>query len=388
VTRSIGKGDAKTERPLRAVFLLFALVLVAAASNGCSGATSVRGHLVTAREDHIAVLLNDGRVLIAGGRSGYGQPSLASAELYDPKTGVFSATGSMGVARDAPAATRLTDGRVLVAGGSAGSQDLQGQASAEVYDPRTGTFSPTGSMTKPMGGSATLLESGRVLILAEGGSAAELYDPATGKFTAAGAMSTERSFYSATLLLDGRVLVSGGIFEMTATLDVSEVFDPSTGEFSKTGSLSVPRDGYSASRLPDGHVLIAGGEEDSRTTLSTAEIFDPISGTFSPVSPMVEARVGGTATVLSDGRVLIAGGSGQRSGKVGSQRLELASAEVFEPKTATFAATGSMTTVRWSNTATALADGRVLFVGGSNDAGTLAPAETCDARSGTFTPAG
>jgi hypothetical protein len=150
------------------------------------------GSMTTARVDQTTTLLSDGRVLIAGGFGVQGGPlvGLASAELYDPKTGKFSPTGSMTTARVSQTATLLSDGRVLIAGGSdlrfiAGGSDIPGDslaggslASAELYDPKTGTFSPTGSMITARGGqTATLLSDGRVLIAGGSDSSAELYQP-------------------------------------------------------------------------------------------------------------------------------------------------------------------------------------------------------------------
>ena len=131
--------------------------------------------------------------------------------------GTFSPTGSMETARSSPTATALPDGRVLIAGGASGQAESSvALASAELYDPATGTFSPTGSLaTARNGHTATLLSGGRVLITGgyDGSGysvSAELYDPATGTFGPTGSMTDARTYHTATLLSDGRVLIAGG----------------------------------------------------------------------------------------------------------------------------------------------------------------------------------
>ena len=159
-------------------------------------------------------MLPNRQVLVTGG---CGLSSLASAELYDPATGVWTTTGSMATARWQHTATLLRNGRVLVAGGGDGHGNSF--SSAELYDPATGVWTATGSMATARGGhTATLLPDGRVLVA--GGfnflSSAELYDPATGMWTATGSMATGRSFPTATLLPNGQVLVAGGDYAAVA----------------------------------------------------------------------------------------------------------------------------------------------------------------------------
>ena len=134
---------------LRILFLVFASGTIAAGQP--AGTFTATGSMTTPRFGHTATLLDDGRVLIAGGCLGGtafwpGNVVTASAELYDPVTGTFTPTGSMTTPRCYHNATLLPDGRVLIASGYQDSSD-DNLASAELYDPSTGVFTPTGSMT-------------------------------------------------------------------------------------------------------------------------------------------------------------------------------------------------------------------------------------------------
>lgn len=197
----------------------------------------------------------------------------------------------------------------------------------------------------------------------------------------AGHMSTDRAAHQATLLVDGRVLVTGGCGgdhcgDVRAS---AELYDPATRVFRRAAPMSVPRASHAAARLPDGRVLVAGGWTGDAPTAS-AEVFDPRRDRWMPVGDMTTARVSAIAVPLRDGRVLIAGG--------GQGRLaDFASAEVFDPATATFSAIGSGATNHYL--ATRLADGRVLLTGGQAGDGTiLASAEILDPGTGRFAPTG
>jgi WD40 repeat protein len=270
------------------------------------------GPLATARSEHTATLLPDGKVLVAGGWGSSG--FLASAEVYDPATGTWRPTGSMATTRYHHTATLLSDGKVLVAGGEG-----IGGASAEVYDPATGTWSPTGPLaTYHTWHTATLLPDGKVLVAAGASSTAEVYDPATGTWSLTGPLATARWRYTATLLPDGKVLVAAGEGS-SGFLASAEVYDPATGAWSLTGPLATARSEHTATLLPDGKVLVAGGQGSS----ATAELYDPATGTWRPTGPLATARYGHTAMLLSDAKVLVTGG-------VDSSRAALASAEVYD----------------------------------------------------------
>jgi len=203
------------------------------------GSFTVTGNMTERRAYHTAVSLDDGRVLVAGG---YGRcdpdgcDSLASAEIFNPPSGTFAPTASLANARDSHSATLLSNRRVLVAGGEvqlSGLGPVGSYASVETFDPATGTFSsPSATMaTSRFAHTATLLSNGQVLLV--GGtncfsdladchrsilSSAELFDPVNATFFITGSMLKKRSGHRATLLLDGRVLITGGSDDNSAEL--------------------------------------------------------------------------------------------------------------------------------------------------------------------------
>ena len=364
-----------------------------------AGPSGPVGPMGTGRQIHTATTLQDGRVLVVGGYD-LGDGALASAVLYDPRSDTFSSTGSLAEARGYQTATMLANGRVLITGGGPASwpgsiTGITGPilASAELYDAGTGTFGPTGAMATPREGhTATRLRDGRVLIAggadyqAHALASAELYDPTAGTFSPTGSMSTARAFQTATLLADGRVLIAGGspaAWGTTSKLASAEIYDPRTGTFSASGSMTLERDFHTATGLADGRVLIAGGSGTSAEDLASAEIFDAGAGTFSPTGAMTVGREYQSATRLADGRVLLVGG-----GSDYVTRAFIASAEIYDPRTGSFSATGSLAVARTYHAATVLTDGRVLVTGGYGAAAPLASAEIYDPTSGTFTSAG
>jgi len=342
----------------------------APATAATSGTFTATGSMNAAHTQGMATLLQDGQVLVTGANSGGGAPALPSPELYNPATGTWAVTGQMNTPRIDATATLLQNGRVLVAGGSGGSSNAL--TSAELYNPGTGTWSVTGSMHQGRSGlyrtgpSATLLPNGQVLVA--GGedanfnllSSAELYNPATGKFTPTGSMTTPRAGQSATLLNNGQVLVAGG----TGATAAAELYNPATGKFTATGSMSAARGGNTGTLLPNGDVLVTEGSAAGLF----AELYSPATGTWANASTGLhvcvssqECQADSSATLLGTGNVLVAGGL------VGlkSNPQTTATAMLYHPATNTWTSTGSMTTPREAQAATLLPDGQLLMAGGT-----------------------
>jgi hypothetical protein len=305
-----------------------------------TGTFQSTGSLKTRRSGHTATLLPDGSVLIAGGdisiEPGVGN-STASAEVYDSDFGYVSETGAMISARSGHTATLLNDGRVLIAGGhnfnEKGEENFL--ASAELYDPLTGRFTSTGTMNAARSApTATLLASGKVLISSYFNTSvpnedalqqAELYDPASGTFSLTGRGAfpdVQLRVASSTLLINGDVLMK--LADQDDPEDLTELYHPSTDTFDPGPKTSALRGYTTATVLPDGKVLL-NGEDFSihQFPCASAEIYDPATGMFSSTIPSGSVR-GHTATLLLDGTVLLAGGwvcCGQT----------ISSAEVYRP---------------------------------------------------------
>lgn len=289
------------------------------------------GNMHFARRDHTATLLADGRVLIAGGSDG--SSYLATAEIFNPAAsggvGAFTDTGSMPASRGEHTATLLTSGKVLITGGQDGINALN---TAVIFDPAAsggvGAFASTGGMASARRlHTATRLNDGRVFLA--GGSTttsgssdfitntAEIFNPAgnggVGTFTAvSSSMTSRRREHAATLLSDGRILITGGYYNFIY-LASAEIFNSAgAGTFAATGSMGGGHADHTATRLPNGKVLIAGGLASfSAPYFSNAgEIFNPTGGSFSSAGTMVTRRAYHTAVTLNSGAILLVGGAG------------------------------------------------------------------------------
>lgn len=276
----------------------------------------------------------------------------------------------MHLARSAATATATAGDRVLIAGGMAGGGTaVRGY---EVFDAVNNRVAAAGQMGQSRAGhSATLLPDGRVLII--GGyngeylKSAELFDPRSSRFEPAGTLHEGRSGHTATLLRDGTVLVVGGIGDGWTFLSSAERYDPRTGRFLPVGSMASARESHTATLLENGRVLVTGGHRGRREHIvvyASTEIFDPARGTFVAGPAFGTARHKHDAVALADGRVLIVGGSDPRD------RTRYASTELYDPTTNVMAAGPAMQVGRYKlrDTALRLLDGRVLIAGGGRHA--------------------
>jgi len=356
--------------------LAIGLVASAAIQAQASGTWTTTGSLNTARAAHTATLLPNGEVLVAGGQDASGA-ALASAELYNPITGTWRLTGSMVTARKSHTATLFANGEVLVVGGI-GNSNPQAPcvASTELYNPSTGQWTPTGSLTSArFSQGATLLQNGHVLVAggdicwgysggSSPGTSAEIYDPSTGTWTTTGSMNFARAGAQLTLLQNGKALIAAGSSSGGAQ-GTAELF--SNGQWSVTAGLyfCCYHSSNNAVLLTNGDVVIYGANLPSYAS----EFYDPSTNIWKRTfgQNYGNLRIGPLA-LLANGKVLLGGGA-PKYGKVSSASM------LYDPSTNYWTLTGSLNQFRSSHTLTRLMNGQVLAAGGVGLSGLLSSAE-------------
>jgi hypothetical protein len=274
--------------------------------------------MATPRAYSTGTLLPDGRVLVAGGARDWPE---TTAELFDPRTGSWAPTGAMGEARARHTATLLLDGRVLVVGGTWDTDGVSAHASAELFDPASGTWSVVRPMAEARANhSATLLDDGRILVVGGSGpfenptlspwlATAEVFDVTTGRWSPAGTMQDPMIRHSATRLGDGRVLVAGGVGSFTAARAAAERFDPVLGTWAATHATIDTVFDHQSLPTADGAALVVGGIGRDLQLVGATERFDPGLETWTSLAPVTRPREGHTVTLFDDGTVLVVGGS-------------------------------------------------------------------------------
>lgn len=366
--------------------LISALLLVGSLGSNvihafaASGTFALTGNLNTPRYGHTATLLQNGEVLVTGGVDATGNPT-ASAELYNPTTGKWIVTGSMSDARTAFPATLLPNGEVLVAGGYGFLGECL--AATELYNPSTGEWTPTGSMTQARcSPSATLLPNSEVLVAGGAGTGgfsntlatAELYNPSTGVWHDTGSLSVGRS-NAAAILKNGQVLVAGGsnyangIYTLLAS---AELYNPSTGLWTSTASMAKGTLPTTPVLLTNSDVLIA----------NVAQFYNPSTAAWVNTGALPKTAGNPTkASLLNSGNVLASGTTCNYSG---CGHVPTATCFLYTTSTNVWSLTGTMNQPRINHTSTRLLSGQVLVAGGT-DRG-LGTANTVLSSAELYTP--
>jgi N-acetylneuraminic acid mutarotase len=374
----------KTSLSMASARIIYIVALALAASTlsfAASGSWSSTGTMISARDGHTATMLANGKILAAGGTNN--GVALTSAELYNPAARTWASTGSLSVARSHARAVLLSNGSVLVVGGCINDCLSATTKSAELYNPTSGTFTVTGSMVQARAEfGVTLLANGQVLV-AGGCTAydangclstttkAEIYDPTSGTWKSTGALRAARHAMTATLLASGKVLVAGGATSASDALNSTEIYDPTAKTWTLGTKMVQARSDYASIMLGTGKVLFMGGENINGISIKNAELYDPTTGKFTATGNMTATRVEHTAVLLANGKVLVSGGNNQTV----NGATPLASAELYDPATGKWSATGRMSKARAGHTSTALHNGKVVNAGGSDAVNELDSAE-------------
>lgn len=326
------------------------LVVHEAALTDPVGSWTRNSPLLLSHSGPMATLLRGtGEVLVTGA---------GTAEVYNPYTDRWQPTGSPNTARTQFTATELPSGQVLIAGGEGGI------SSAELYDPKSGTWSTTSPMANTRRGHvAVQLHSGKVLVV--GGETAadirgpldplsEVYDPETATWTPVESFVYPRIRASAVVLDSGQVMLTGGVywFGSNAWKTASEVnfYDPTTNKWRTAGSLSKARHGHFSIKLYSGNVMIVGGFEGG----NTVEMYDPYNNRWfmGPSVPLEESVPIVAAMMLYSGEVLVTNILGQSA--------------LYDPLTNAWLPAASVSSsVGTEPSTTLLHTGQVLLIGGS-----------------------
>lgn len=321
------------------------------------GHWTASGQMAEERLDHTAITLGNGLVLVVGGdRTGHGRyrapASLTTAELYDPANGSWSSTGStLHQHGGGHSATLLQNGKVLLAGGlfeelSTSDSARAGSRYSELYDPATGTWAQTGDLSQGRAKhKSVLLEDGNVLLM--GSKSTEMYSVKSGTWSKAKDMPNNHGVqFTATRLHNGSVLViGGGIVTTVSGVETSapaavthvDMYEPSSGDWSSVSNLNTAESGHTSTLLPDGRVLVVG-------TVS-AQIYDPASDSWDTAGEMSITRGAPIlkgppdaihkAVLMNDGTVLITGGADLELSKYGVeiQRTGITEIDKYNPAT-------------------------------------------------------
>jgi len=345
--------------------LVFSLLACASRERGDAlgrteqAAFKATGSMSIVRDGFGLAVLPGGSVIAAGGYSLTN--SVGLTEIWDPTSGTWSKKRDLLTVRSPCSATVVPSGKVVVIGGSA--------ATGETYDPSINEWTAIADDGRFSVHSTTLLPTGKILVVGAGDLVwrqPRLYDPTADSWSEAGTMTSPRENHAAHLMYDGRVAVLGGFNGTDRYLSTIEIYAPATNTWSDGGALRVERMGLASAILPDKRILLAGGYNSA--ALSSAEIYDPLTKTSVATSSMSKPRSAAKAFALSSGRVLVIGGDN-------GYEVSESSTEVYDPVTKAWSPGPNLTTPRDSYEAVALSGGRILIVAGQNGADTLSTAE-------------
>ena len=280
------------------------------------GTWTASGNMGTARYFHTATLLTNGKVLVAGGNGSNNNP-LGSAELYDPATGTWTAASGMSTIRVYHTATLLPTGKVLVTGGVGTNGTVLN--STTLYDPVSGLWTAGASLpTARQMHTATLLGNGRVLLAGgrNGGGPDQqslLYNSSTGTWASTGKLNLSNYGHTATLLPNGQVLVAGGSVSLSASSGAA-LYDPQTGMWkqgllSGIGNFPTPLYSHTATLLPNGKVLITGGNSGGGAN-SNARLYGPINVVAAGAEGVPTQQTGTFSDVEGNATVTLSASSG------------------------------------------------------------------------------
>ncbi|MEY3806960.1 MAG: hypothetical protein RIR69_1772 [Actinomycetota bacterium] len=320
------------------------------------------------RRGATAVRLHSGKVLVFGSDYNYN----TTAELFDPTTDSFSTTGSLFQGRGFAPAVVLDDGRVLVAGGNYYNGQFIALSSTEIYSPTTGLFTTTGSLNRARHSFRMfLLPDGRAIAI--GGhnesiyslNTTEIFDPATGQWTYGPSMSARRSHPIAVQLHNGQILVAGGYDGNGNYLRSAEIYDPASNTFTLlSDQMNIARYDAAAIATPTGAIIVGGTQFG--VAQSAVEIFRTDTSSFDDTVPSIPYPTFGVNLHQRDDGMLVYFG-----GATGA--YVLTEGYLINPDTfAIVPENVDLSRYRYYYGSVTLLDGRVLFIGGNHSEGTTA----------------
>ncbi|MFT3840517.1 MAG: kelch repeat-containing protein [Myxococcaceae bacterium] len=378
-----------------------------------SGRFLPAGSLTTSRTSHTATLLNDGRVLVVGGRGVDSSHELASCELWDPAKKRFKPCAVLHTGRAGHTATLLDDGRVLVAGGTSAEGDRYlALSSVELYDPKKDTWTEAAPMAQARNWhAAAKLPDGRVVVA--GGAreqrshldSVEAYDPKTNKWSPLPPLKVARCLHSL-LPFNGGLLAAGGRSNAVAVpsteapdggsaqrphgspardkgfgvpIASSEVLAPNATAWALAPDLVEPVQRHAAAVMADGRAAVLGGTTGAMLT-NYLELLSPDAGAWTVSDTNLNTQLASESVdVLPNGDLLVVGGEPNNAADSAvAQRLQLSNAR--------WCFVGELKAPRKQHTATLLKDGKVLVVGGVSAGLPEASAELWEPREGACVP--